>query len=94
LVRDGYFGGSLSSLEWVVNGYTLAFTAFLLTVGAMGDRYDPKQIFTLGFALFAVASLACGATPSLATLVAARIVQGVGGAMIVPSSRLTYPASC
>lgn len=57
------FGGSLSGLEWVINGYTLTFAAFLLTAGAMGDRYDPKQIFMAGFALFAVTSLACGAAP-------------------------------
>ncbi|MFF9485498.1 MFS transporter [Streptomyces sp. NPDC014676] len=80
------FGGSLSGLEWVINGYTLTFAAFLLTAGAMGDRYDPKQIFIMGFALFAVTSLACGAAPSLVTLTAARVVQGVGAAMIVPSS--------
>ncbi|MDN3021599.1 MFS transporter [Streptomyces sp. S.PB5] len=80
------FGGSLSGLEWLINGYTLTFAAFLLTAGAMGDRYDPKQIFMLGFALFAVTSLACGAAPSLVALIAARVVQGVGAAMIVPSS--------
>ncbi|WP_308376851.1 MFS transporter [Streptomyces sp. ISL-99] len=80
------FGGSLSGLEWVINGYTLTFAAFLLTAGAMGDRYDPKQIFMWGFGLFALTSLACGAAPSLVTLIAARVVQGVGAAMIVPSS--------
>ncbi len=79
-------GGSLSGLEWVINGYTLTFAAFLLTAGAMGDRYDPKHIFVLGFALFAVTSLACGAAPSLVALITARVVQGVGAAMIVPSS--------
>ncbi|MET7976655.1 MFS transporter [Streptomyces mirabilis] len=80
------FGGSLSGLEWVINGYTLTFAAFLLTAGAMGDRYDPKQIFMAGFALFAVTSLTCGAAPSLVALITARVVQGVGAAMIVPSS--------
>ncbi|MFE9427485.1 MFS transporter [Kitasatospora sp. NPDC006697] len=80
------FGGSLSGLEWVINGYTLTFAAFLLTAGAMGDRYDPKRIFTAGFALFALTSLACGAAPTLVALIAARVLQGVGAAMIVPSS--------
>lgn len=79
-------GGSLSGLEWVINGYTLTFAAFLLTAGALGDRFDPKGIFILGFALFAATSLACGAAPTLVTLVAARVLQGVGAAMIVPSS--------
>ncbi|ORT54262.1 MFS transporter [Streptomyces sp. CB03238] len=82
----GDFGGSLSGLEWVINGYTLTFAAFLLTAGAMGDRFDPKHIFIWGFALFAVTSLACGAAPSLVALIAARVIQGIGAAMIVPSS--------
>ncbi|MEY9936770.1 MFS transporter [Streptacidiphilus sp. MAP5-3] len=80
------FGGSLSGLEWVVNGYTLTFAGFLLTAGAMGDRFDPKRIFVWGFVVFALASLACGAAPDLVALITARIVQGVGAAMIVPSS--------
>ncbi|WP_145910201.1 MFS transporter [Kitasatospora viridis] len=80
------FGGSLSGLEWVINGYTLTFAAFLLTAGAMGDRYDPRRIFAWGFALFAVTSLACGAAPSLVALIAARVLQGLGAALIVPSS--------
>lgn len=79
-------GGDLASLEWVINGYTLTFAAFLLTAGALGDRFDPKQIFVLGFALFAATSLACGAAPSVLFLVAARVLQGVSAAMIVPSS--------
>ncbi|MGW4687044.1 MFS transporter [Streptomyces sp. NPDC004244] len=80
------FGGSLSGLEWVINGYTLTFAAFLLTAGALGDRFDPKGIFVLGFGLFAATSLACGAAPTLVTLIAARVLQGIGAAMIVPSS--------
>ncbi|MGA5068943.1 MFS transporter [Streptomyces exfoliatus] len=80
------FGGSLSGLEWVINGYTLTFAAFLLTAGALGDRFDPRRIFVAGFALFAVTSLACGAAPTLVTLIAARVLQGVGAALIVPSS--------
>ncbi|WP_327323427.1 MFS transporter [Streptomyces sp. NBC_01210] len=82
----GDFGGTMAGLEWVINGYTLTFAAFLLTAGAMGDRFDPKQIFMCGFVLFAVTSLACGAAPSLVTLIVARVVQGIGAAMIVPSS--------
>lgn len=80
------FGDSLAGLEWVINGYTLTFAAFLLTAGALGDRFDPRRIFVAGFALFAVTSLACGAAPTLATLIAARVLQGVGAALIVPSS--------
>ncbi|MFF7295591.1 DHA2 family efflux MFS transporter permease subunit [Streptomyces sp. NPDC008265] len=80
------FGDSLAGLEWVINGYTLTFAAFLLTAGALGDRFDPRRIFVAGFALFAVTSLACGAAPTLATLITARVLQGVGAALIVPSS--------
>ncbi|WNI16061.1 MFS transporter [Actinacidiphila sp. ITFR-21] len=80
------FGSSLSGLEWVINGYTLTFAAFLLTTGALGDRLAPKYVFQLGFALFAVTSLVCGLSVSLPMLIAARVVQGVGAAMIVPSS--------
>ncbi|RKN43786.1 MFS transporter [Streptomyces hoynatensis] len=82
----GDLGGSVSGLEWVINGYTLTFAAFLLTAGTMGDRFGPRPIFRWGFALFALTSLACAAAPSLGVLVAARLVQGVGAAMIVPSS--------
>ncbi|WP_280725415.1 MFS transporter [Kitasatospora sp. MAA4] len=84
LRRD--LGGSISGLEWVINGYTLTFAAFLLTAGAFGDRFDLRRIFQLGFALFALASFACGASDTLVMLIAARIVQGVGAALIVPSS--------
>ncbi|MDH6112516.1 DHA2 family methylenomycin A resistance protein-like MFS transporter [Kitasatospora sp. MAP12-15] len=84
LRRD--LGGSISGLEWVINGYTLTFAAFLLTAGAFGDRFDLKRIFQLGFAVFALASFACGASDTLVMLIIARIVQGVGAALIVPSS--------
>ncbi|MEU5186770.1 MFS transporter [Streptomyces klenkii] len=80
------FGGSLSGLEWVINGYTLTFAAFLLSTGSLGDRFDPKRIYQVGFALFAVASFACGASTTLVALIVSRVVQGLGAAMIVPSS--------
>ncbi|MCC3767835.1 MFS transporter [Streptomyces sp. UNOC14_S4] len=84
LSRD--FDGSLAGLEWVVNGYTLTFAAFLLSAGSLGDRFDPKRIYQAGFALFAVASFACGASTTLVALIVSRVVQGLGAAMIVPSS--------
>ncbi|MGW1076486.1 MFS transporter [Streptomyces sp. NPDC002537] len=80
------FGGSLSGLEWVINGYTLTFAAFLLSTGSLGDRFDPKRIYQVGFALFAVASFACGASTTLVALIVSRVIQGLGAAMIVPSS--------
>ncbi|RLV01281.1 multidrug RND transporter [Streptomyces griseocarneus] len=84
LSRD--FGGSLAGLEWVINGYTLTFAAFLLSAGSLGDRFDPKRIYQAGFVLFAVASFACGASTTLVALIVSRVVQGLGAAMIVPSS--------
>lgn len=65
-------GGGISGLQWVVDGYTLMFAAFLLASGALSDRAGAKRTFGLGIALFAMASAACSAAPSLAVLVAAR----------------------
>jgi hypothetical protein len=82
-------------LSWVIDGYTLAFASLLLLAGGLGDRLGAKRIFVIGLALFTIASALCGAAPSLATLVLARILQGVGAALFVPSSlailRQAYP---
>lgn len=80
------FGTDVAGLQWVVNAYTLVFAALLLSCGALGDRLGAKRIFVAGFVVFTVASLACGLAPSLALLVVARIVQGMGAALLVPSS--------
>jgi DHA2 family methylenomycin A resistance protein-like MFS transporter len=79
-------GGSISVLQWVVNAYTLSFAATILTAGALGDRVGAKRVFIVGFALFTVASLGCGLSPSLAFLIAARTLQGFGAAILVPCS--------
>ena len=79
-------GGGTSALQWVVNAYTVAFAAFILTAGALGDRIGAKRVFVAGFALFTAASVACGLAPGLGVLIAARAVQGVGAAMLVPCS--------
>lgn len=76
----------LGGLQWVINAYTLAFAALLLTAGALGDRIGPRRSFAQGFALFIIASLACGLATSLPVLIAARLVQGVGAALLVPNS--------
>jgi MFS transporter, DHA2 family, methylenomycin A resistance protein len=80
------FGGGLAGLQWVVSAYTIAFAAFILTAGALGDRAGAKRIFMAGFAIFTVASAACAFAPDAATLVAARCIQGVGAAILVPNS--------
>jgi MFS transporter, DHA2 family, methylenomycin A resistance protein len=80
------FGSGVSGLQWVVNAYTMAFAALLLTAGALGDRFGSRRVFIAGFVLFTSASLACGLAPSLGTLIVARAIQGVGAATLVPSS--------
>jgi len=79
-------GGGVAGLQWVVSAYTVAFAAFILTAGALGDRLGAKRIFMAGFALFTAASVACAAAPNAATLIAARCVQGLAAAILVPNS--------
>lgn len=73
-------------LQWVVDAYALAFAVLLLSAGSLGDRFGSKRLFMFGFALFAVASIACGLAPSGAALIAGRAIQGVGAALLVPTS--------
>jgi MFS transporter, DHA2 family, methylenomycin A resistance protein len=88
-------GGGVSGLEWVVDGYTLVFAALLLSAGALGDRIGTRRVFFAGLSVFTLASAGCGAAPSVAALVAARVLQGAGAALLVPSSlallRAAYP---
>jgi EmrB/QacA subfamily drug resistance transporter len=73
-----------SGLEWVVAGYGLTFSALLIAVTRLGDRWGRRRMFSLGTALFVAASAACGAAPSTELLVGARLAQGVAGAMVSP----------
>jgi MFS family permease len=77
---------SLDQALWVVNGYLLVFAALLILAGRLGDRFGPRPMFTWGLALFAVASAACGAAQTPGQLIAARLFQGVGAAMLTPQS--------
>jgi EmrB/QacA subfamily drug resistance transporter len=79
-------GASLATLEWTVNAYTLAFAAGIITAAALGDRFGRRLIFVLGLALFTAASAACALAPSADLLIAARAVQGIGAALIMPLS--------
>src|SRR5246127_2159659 len=79
-------GGGVSELQWVVSAYTIAFAAFILTAGALGDRIGARRVFMAGFAIFTAASLACALAPGAAILIAARAVQGLGAAILVPNS--------
>ena len=87
------FHGGVGMLQWVVTGYSLTLAAFLLLGGSLGDHYGRKRIFTVGVAWFAVASACCGLAPSGALLIAARVVQGVGGALMTPASLAILQAS-
>lgn len=76
----------LRGLQWVLDGYLVTLTALLLLGGALGDRYGRRRVFLLGVGGFTVASVLCGLAPSTEALVAARALQGVGGALLVPGS--------
>ncbi|MGY0020670.1 MFS transporter [Streptomyces sp. cg35] len=79
-------GASLSTLQWVVNAYMLTLSALLLWGGALGDRIGRRRTLVLGVAGFAAASALCGLAPNEGTLIAARALQGVGGALLTPGS--------
>ena len=77
-------GAQASGLEWTVNAYTLSFAVLLLTGSALGDRFGRRRMFTIGVAIFTAGSAAAALAPTIGMLVAARAVQGVGGALLVP----------
>ncbi len=87
------FHGGVGTLQWVVTGYALTLAAFLLLGGSLGDRYGRKRVFSVGVVWFAVASACCGVAPSAGLLIAARVVQGVGGALLAPASLAILQAS-
>jgi EmrB/QacA subfamily drug resistance transporter len=83
---DRELGGGLVVQQWIVDGYLLTLSALLLLGGVLGDRYGRRRVFCIGLVAFTLASLACGAAPTGPVLVVARLVQGVGGALLVPGS--------
>src|SRR5689334_829717 len=93
-IQGGLHTG-VRGLSWVIDGYTLAFASLLLLAGGLGDRLGARRMFVAGLAVFTAASALCGAAPGLGTLVFARILQGVGAALFMPSSlailRQAYP---
>jgi EmrB/QacA subfamily drug resistance transporter len=82
--RDLHVG--VSSLQWTVNAYGIAFAAGIITAAALGDRFGRRLVFNSGLALFTLASATCALAPSVTELVAARTVQGLGAAMVLPLS--------
>ena len=77
-------GASIEDLEWTVNAYTLSFAVFLLTGAALGDRFGRRRLFVIGLGIFTLASVAAALAPSVEALIAARAVQGLGGAIVTP----------
>ena len=86
-------GATLAEVQWIVAAYALTLAALLLTGGSLGDLYGRRRIFSLGVVVFTAASAWCGFSPNVTQLVAARALQGVGGALLVPGSLALITAS-
>ena len=86
---DAGFAG----LQWTVNAYTLGLAALILLGGSLGDRFGRRRVFLVGVVWFAVASAGCAVAPDIGTLIAARALQGVGGALLTPGSLAIIAAS-
>jgi EmrB/QacA subfamily drug resistance transporter len=84
---------STSALQWILNGYLLTLSALILLGGSLGDRYGRRRVFMLGAAVFTAASLLCAVAPTAELLVAARLLQGIGGALLTPGSLAMIEAS-
>jgi EmrB/QacA subfamily drug resistance transporter len=89
--RDFHVG--VAALQWVVSGYFLTLASFLLLSGSLSDRFGRRRIFCVGVVGFAVASVACGFAPTAGFLIAMRVLQGIGGALLVPGSLAILEAS-
>ncbi|HEX4671326.1 MAG TPA: DHA2 family efflux MFS transporter permease subunit [Solirubrobacteraceae bacterium] len=87
------FGASTSLLQWVVSGYLLTLASLILLGGSLGDRFGRRRVFVVGAWLFSGASLLCALAPSIEFLIAARLVQGIGGALLTPGSLAMIEAS-
>src|SRR5713226_3360674 len=83
----------IDGLQWTVSGYLLTLSALILLGGALGDRFGRRRVFVIGVIWFAAASLVCGLAPNLPALVAARVLQGIGGALLTPGSLAILQAS-
>ncbi|MGZ2359685.1 MFS transporter [Streptomyces sp. 372A] len=86
-------GTDLAALQWTVNAYMLTLAGLILLGGALGDRYGRRRVFVVGVIWFAAASLVCGLAPNAPVLIAARALQGVGGALLTPGSLALIQAS-
>jgi EmrB/QacA subfamily drug resistance transporter len=87
------FHSGVGTLQWVVSGYALTLAGFLLLGGSLGDRLGRRRVFAIGIVWFAVASMCCGVAPNAGFLIAARVLQGIGGALLAPASLAILQAS-
>jgi EmrB/QacA subfamily drug resistance transporter len=87
------FAATIGTLQWVVTGYTLTLAALLLLGGSLGDRFGRRRVFCIGVIWFAISSAACGLAPDATALVVARVVQGIGAALLTPGSLAILEAS-
>jgi EmrB/QacA subfamily drug resistance transporter len=87
------FHASISTLQWVLNGYLLSLASLILLGGALGDRLGRRKVFVIGTLWFAAASLLCAVAPDIHVLVVARVLQGIGGALLTPGSLAILQAS-
>ena len=76
----------IAGLQWIVNGYMLMLASLILLSGSLGDRLGRRRIFVVGVIWFAVASLICAVAPNLEVMIAGRVLQGIGGALLTPGS--------
>ena len=86
-------GASTSALQWILNGYLLTLASLILLGGSLGDRHGRRRIFVLGVGLFTAASLLCAIAPNAEMLIGARLLQGIGGALLTPGSLAMIEAS-
>jgi len=86
-------GASTSSLQWILSAYLLTLASLILLGGSLGDRYGRRRVFSIGATVFAGASLLCAVSPNVQTLIGARVLQGVGAALLTPGSLAVIEAS-
>jgi EmrB/QacA subfamily drug resistance transporter len=87
------FDASTSSLQWILNGYLLTLASLILLGGSLGDRFGRRRVFVIGVGVFTASSLLCAIAPSVEFLIAARMLQGIGGALLTPGSLAIIEAS-